>query len=101
MCGIVESKTRFLQLIRPMCLSDFRSFHTLNNDTFRQMFLMQTRVVIIGMQVDNDLYYCRIESRPERRVSLILLILPCWLVGFGFNGPLRQYFSLYRAVSQR
>ena len=26
----------------------------------------------------------------------------CWLVGcFGFNGPLRQYFSLYRAVSQR
>ena len=26
----------------------------------------------------------------------------CWLVGcFGFNGTLRQYFSLYRAVSQR
>ena len=25
-----------------------------------------------------------------------------WLVGcFGFNGPLRQYFSLYRSVSQR
>ena len=25
-----------------------------------------------------------------------------WLVGcFGFYGPLRQYFSLYRAVSQR
>ena len=25
-----------------------------------------------------------------------------WLVGCsGFNGPLRQYFSLYRAVSQR
>ena len=24
-----------------------------------------------------------------------------WLVGFGFNGPLRQYFSIYRAVSQR
>ena len=25
-----------------------------------------------------------------------------WLVGcFGFNGPLRQYFSLYRAISQR
>ena len=25
-----------------------------------------------------------------------------WLVGcFGFNGPLRLYFSLYRAVSQR
>ena len=25
-----------------------------------------------------------------------------WLVGcFGFNGPLRQYFSLYQALSQR
>ena len=25
-----------------------------------------------------------------------------WLVGcFGLNGPLRQYFSLYRAISQR
>ena len=24
-----------------------------------------------------------------------------WLVGFGFNGHLRQYFSLYWAVSQR
>ena len=24
-----------------------------------------------------------------------------WLVCFGLNGPLRQYFSLYRAVSQR
>ena len=24
-----------------------------------------------------------------------------WLVDFGFNGPLRQYFNLYRAVSQR
>ena len=24
-----------------------------------------------------------------------------WLVGFGFNGPLRPYFSLYLAVSQR
>ena len=26
----------------------------------------------------------------------------CWLAGcFGLNGPFRQYFSLYRAVSQR
>ena len=30
------------------------------------------------------------------------LWLQKWLVGcFEFNGPLRQYFSLYRAVSQR
>ena len=32
----------------------------------------------------------------------IFLTTFSWLVGcFGFNGPLRQYFSLYRAVSQR
>ena len=24
-----------------------------------------------------------------------------WLVVFGFNGPLRQYFSLYQTVSER
>ena len=31
-----------------------------------------------------------------------LFFLIDWLVGcFGFNGPLRQYFSLYRAVFQR
>ena len=30
------------------------------------------------------------------------VLLVCWLVGcFGLNGPLRQYFSLYQAVSQR
>ena len=35
--------------------------------------------------------------RPPTRVSS-----KDWLIGwFGFNGPLRQYFSLYRAVSQR
>ena len=29
-------------------------------------------------------------------------VLSGWLVGcFGLNGPLRQYFSLYRAVLQR
>ena len=39
----------------------------------------------------------------EMRVRIIHeLCLYFWLLGcFGFNGPLRQYFSLYRAVSQR
>ena len=32
------------------------------------------------------------------KISIVIFGL---LVGFGFNGPLRQYFSLYRAVSQR
>ena len=34
-------------------------------------------------------------------ISIKLTRHRIWLVGFGFNGPLRRYFSLYRAVSQR
>ena len=34
--------------------------------------------------------------------DITLIPVVGWLVGcFRFNGPLRQYFSLYRAVSQR
>ena len=34
-------------------------------------------------------------------VILMLLNLVFGVFSFGFSGPLRQYFSLYRAVSQR
>ena len=35
-------------------------------------------------------------------ISIKTIWLVCWLVGcLGFNGPLRQYFSLCRSVSQR
>ena len=35
-------------------------------------------------------------------LSSLLISVLFWLVGcFGFNGPFWQYFSLYRAVSQR
>ena len=39
----------------------------------------------------------------KNAVGLNVVKFKGWeLVGcFGFNGPLRQYFSLYRAVSQR
>ena len=41
-------------------------------------------------------------SSSQREQSLSVQRCSQWLVGcFGFNGPLRQYFSLYRAVSQR
>ena len=34
--------------------------------------------------------------------QLNLRLMTDWLVGcFGFSSPLRQYFSLYRAVSQK
>ena len=48
----------------------------------------------IANVVGNSFLYC--SGICSYRTSL------GWLVGcFGFNGPLRQYFSLYRAVSQR
>ena len=35
-------------------------------------------------------------------ISIVKFAKGLWLIGcFGFNGPLRQYFSLYRAVDQR
>ena len=38
----------------------------------------------------------------KNSIWMLCVRLVCWLVGcFGLNGPLRQYFSLYRAVSQR
>ena len=46
-----------------------------------------------------DKYYT--SSPKVKNVAAQIRTLK-WLVGcFGFNGPLRQYFSLYRAVSQR
>ena len=40
-------------------------------------------------------FFLLFESDHGMKYQLI------WLVGFGFNGPLRQFFSLYRAVSQK
>ena len=41
-----------------------------------------------------------LEKANSCRLRMKFILI--WLVGcFGFNGPLRQYFSLYRAVSQR
>ena len=38
----------------------------------------------------------------EKLLSLLSANIIGWSIGcFGFNGSLRQYFSLYRAVSQR
>ena len=43
-----------------------------------------------------------VEAEGIITSELITVFEYSWLVGcFGLNGPLRQYFSLYRAVSQR
>ena len=41
-------------------------------------------------------HHCH-PTTPRRLVGCFGFLVGC----FGFNGPLRQYFSLYRAVSQR
>ena len=42
------------------------------------------------------------DPRSCKAHAKLIAILKYWLVGcFGLNGHLRQYFSLYRAVSQR
>ena len=45
----------------------------------------------------------RIDESNKRTIVVLYRSpeLVGWLVDFGFSGPLRQYFSLYRAVSQR
>ena len=48
-------------------------------------------MTILEVQIDLNLNE---QAYDDEMMSLV-----GWL--FGFNGPLRQYFSLYRAVSQR
>ena len=44
----------------------------------------------------------KVSSAPVLFIFWVIHVMVGWLVGcFGFNDPLRQYFSLYRAVSLR
>ena len=56
-------------------LSDFLSFHTLNNEFFVRDFCRtwQARIVIFGMLVDNDVLYCGIENQCSAAYSLLYL----------------------------
>ena len=47
-------------------LSDFLSFHTLNDEIFVKDFseTVQVRIFIFGMQVDNDVLYREIANQP-------------------------------------
>ena len=49
------------------------------------------------------LFFSKDKSKNNKMSSAAIFVWGfSWLVGcFGLNGPLRQFFSLYRAVSQR
>ena len=56
-------------------LSDFLSFHTLNDEIFVKDFskTVQARVFIFGMQVDNDVLYREIANQPTPAYSSLYL----------------------------
>ena len=56
-------------------LSDFLSFHTLNDEIFVKDFfeIVQARVVIYGMQIDNDVLYRGIANQPSPAYSSLYL----------------------------
>ena len=56
-------------------LSNFLSFHTLNDEIFVKDFskTVQARVFIFGMQVDNDVLYRGIANQPTPAYSLLYL----------------------------
>ena len=56
-------------------LSNFLSFHTLNDEIFVKDFseTVQARVFIFGMQVDNDVLYREIANQPSLAYSSLYL----------------------------
>ena len=64
-------------------LSDFLSFHTLNNEMFVKDFseTVQARVFIFDMQVDNDVLYRGIANQPTPPYSSLYLsiFLPLYI----------------------
>ena len=56
-------------------LSNFLSFHTLNDEIFVEDFseTVQARVFMFGMQVDNDVLYRGIANQPSSAYSSLYL----------------------------
>ena len=55
-------------------LSDFLSFHTLNDEIVKDFSEnVQARVFIFGMQVDNDVLYRGIANQPSHAYSSLYL----------------------------
>ena len=74
-------------------LSDFFSFHILNNEVFVKDFCetVEARKVIFGMQVDNNVLYREIANQPSHAYSS--LYLSDFLFSHTFNNEIfRQRF---------
>ena len=71
-CGIANQPS---PAYSSLYLSDFLSFHTLNDEIFVKYFseTAQTRVGIFGMQVDNDVLYHWIVNQPFPAYSFLYL----------------------------
>ena len=74
-------------------LSDFLSFHTLNDEIFVKDFseIVQARVFIFGMQVDNDVLYRAIVNQPSPAYSSLYLSI---LLSLHFSSKISP--QLYR-----
>ena len=70
-CGIANQPSAYSSLY----LSNFLSFHTLNDEIFVEDFseTVQARVFIFGMQVDNDVLYREIANQPSPADSSLYL----------------------------
>ena len=52
--------------------------------------------------IDNDDRKVNLASLVKLCYVILVFMMVDWLVDcFGFNGPLRQFFSQYRAITQR
>ena len=71
-CGIVNQPSPAYTFLY---LSNFLSLHTLNDEFFVKDFCesVQARVVIFGMQVDNDVLYRGIANQPSPAYSILHL----------------------------
>ena len=66
---------------------------TTNQQTFNIYLYLVLFLYITRITINYNIPHLKSPKNQNRRV---------WLVGcFGFNGPLRQYFSLYQTVFQR
>ena len=82
-----------------------QTYHTFLN-TQPISITKRTYLIIIRSKRSSQSYstICNSFSHKSEEIlfSVFRLCSVGWLDGcFGFNGPLRQYFSLYRAASQR